>query len=379
MITKRNKIWLLVALLLLINNGCIEYYKISTTVNADGSFDRTIMVFASDSATVFDGHMQIPTDSSWQIKSRWIYPSADDTISEKKFEYIATKRFKNIKELNEFLDVKYDTSIIIQITCNSEKKFRWFYTYHTYTETYLKSFPFDYFKAEDYFTEAYLPHLYKEEFTYIREKDSLSLIKDLETIPQLNSSDSARMLELEMEISKEISGFIAMNIYEEFYNYLISGLEVSYPEKYSFLKNNKDILFQESGMHDIFSNDNIFSNNDPLKEILKNLKLSEDSVIKFDSNAYKVFNEKLERTGQLYINSNEIKNSIAMPGLLLETNADSFKANQCFWNFNEYYFYLDNYLLFAKSRTLNIWAFILTGAVFIYLIFYLVKSFRKKS
>jgi hypothetical protein len=375
--TREIKLKILAILVLLLNNSCIDFYKISTTVNADGSLERTIQVVCDDdSTTVFEGNLKVPDDTSWTISSRWFYSIPDDTTSERKYEYTASKHFNSVDELNNYLKIENDTTTLIKIESNFDKKFRWFYTYITYKETYRKSLPYEYYKPEDFFSGNELSYLYDDEFIYVREYDSLVLIKDLKQIPQLNHQDSVRMEELENKLSLKLSDFLGRNIYEDFYNYLASTLEKSNKKKYTYLVENKDDIYNDSQLGQIFSNLVQDESNDPFDRIAAIIGLPEDSIKNLNPSAYKIFETKIENTANLFKSDEDFKNSITMPGLLLNTNADSISDGKTYWNYNEHYFYLNDYHLYAESRIINKWAFAITGIVTILLLFFLF--FRRK-
>ena len=68
-------------------SGCLDY-TITTQVNADGSLDRTIVV-RGDSASIFDGSINIPSDSTWEISTKWEEVKKNDSSAERKYVYTA--------------------------------------------------------------------------------------------------------------------------------------------------------------------------------------------------------------------------------------------------------------------------------------------------
>ncbi len=380
---KYNNIRLLLfaLIIMVITNSCIDYYKISTKINPDGSLERTITV-VGDSSSIFEGNLVIPTDSSWEISTRWFYEKPNDTTSDRKYEYTATRLFKNHQELNDYLKVESDTTTLINIETNFQKKFRWFYTYFRYTETYKKSFPFNYFPIENFLTDKELSYTYRDDYIYVREKDSLIFLSDLEQMPQLNHEDSLRMEELENEILLKLSAFMGKNTFEAYFNFLCHELQSKAPEKSHYLNQHKDSIYQDAKTDYVFDLDNLFSETKNSKEPLEALSLAinynEDSIKSLNPEAFQNLNTKTKNIGALFLESETIKNSASMPGLLINTNADSISSERIFWNFNEKWFLTKDFQLYTESRTVNKWAFIVTGFFVLLIIIFLFRSISRK-
>jgi hypothetical protein len=378
--TSNRILKILAVILLFLFNSCIDHYSISTKINADGSLDRTIQVVADDSTSVFEGNLKIPSDTSWKISTRWIYSVEGDTTSEKKFEYTASKHFSNIHELNKYLTVVGDTTTFIKISGRLEKKFRWFYTYYSYAETYQKSFPFNQFSPDKFINENELSYFYDDKYIYVKEKDSLVHLKDLDKIPVLNHQDSLRMEDLGNNILKKLSTYIGKSIYEEYYQYLLTELKTLDNAKYQYLLKNKDSIYSHSRLSDALT-DLKEQKGDPFETINQEIGLSTDSVEKLNPSAFKPLNTKIENTINLFFDDQKIRNEVSLPGELLNTNADSISRGIAYWNYNEHYFFLSDYRLLAESRTINRWTFYLTGIIAVALGLSLITTLisRKKS
>ncbi len=357
-------------------NSCIDFYEITTLVNIDGSIDRTIRVMASDSSSVFKGNLKVPlpSDTCWKITMLWHKEIPKDSASKKRFEYIAQKHFANVDELNRYLKVNNDTTTEIGVNVEFRKQFRWFYTYITYTETYKKSTPFGHYPIEDFLSDSDLTFFYDDNFTYSREHDSLIHIKDLKQIPILNHSDSLRKEELENQKLAPLSKFIMKNLIAEYINLTANEFLSTSPEKYNFILSRKDeILKQEEAEKSIES---MFSRKDtPMFNWVDSmLNIKGNSLEKLNPILSKDFNKKTSKMFDGLFPDEKIKCSTIMPGLLLQTNADSISGNQTFWNINEKYFFAKDYQLVAKSRIVNNWTFFLSGFIAVGL---LILIFRK--
>lgn len=359
-------------LVLIIANSCIDYYKISTKVNLDGSLERTIQIVADDSVSVFKGNLSVPIDSNWKISTRWFHEKPNDTSSGKKFEYTATRHFKNVDDLNDYLKIEKDSSAGIMIETEFQKKFRWFYTYLTYTETYKKSMPFTYSPVEDFMNETEIGYFTNDEYIYSKEHDSLIHIKDLEQIPVLSHSDSLRMEQLQENLSEKLSLFVLKNLVEEYVNLLMAELKTEAPEKYENILKHKDEIINAGTAENIFAEIN--SNSDPVKKIDSILGLEKDYFKIKNPTACKAFEDKTEVMINTMLLGDDIKNSISLPGILLNTNADSINNGMAFWNYNEKYFFANDYKLIAESRVINKWAFAVSALLILLLAFVLIRK-----
>lgn len=366
----------LAIIILFTANSCIDFYEITTQINVDGSLDRTIRVIATDSLSVFKGNLKVPlpSDTSWEIKMRWYKENPKDSASKKKFEYIANKHFANVDELNRFLKVYNDTTSEIGANVELKKQFRWFYTFVTYTETYKKITPFSHYPIEDFMSDSDLTFFYDDNYTYSREHDSLIHIKDLKQIPTLNRSDSLRMEELEKQKMAPLSNFILKNIIDEYITLTAKEYSSISKEKYSYILGHKDEVLKSMGTEKNLETLLSKKDNHLLDKIDSMLDIKGNSLEKMNPQLSKYFNKRASKMFDGLFPEEKMKCSTIMPGLLLQTNADSISGNQTFWNINEKYFFAKDYKLIAKSRMVNKWAFILSGFIAVGL---LILIFRK--
>jgi hypothetical protein len=69
---------------------------------------------------------------------------------------------------------------------------------------------------------------------------------------------------------------------------------------------------------------------------------------------------------------------VEMPGLITGTNSEMLKGNQVSWDVHIEAFFVSDLVMYAESRVINYWAFILTGAVVLALLVLLVaKAVRR--
>ncbi len=360
-------------------NSCIDFYEITTRVNLDGSLDRTIRVMASDSTSVFKGNYKVPlpSDTTWKVTMRWHNENPKDSLSKKKFEYIAHKRFANAEELNNFLKVNKDTTTEIGVFVELKKQFRWFYTYVTYTETYKKSIPFNHFPIEDFMSENDLSFFYDDNFTYSREQDKLIHIKDLKEIPILSHSDSIRKEQIEKQKMIAFYSYIYKNIVTEYLNLVSKEYSSISTEKSNHILSQKDevikYIIKEENMSAFQDKKGV----DPFDKIDSILNIKGKSLKELNPSTFKQFNKKASNSFEYLIPDEKIKCSTIMPGVLLHTNADSIAGNQTYWNINERFFFAKDHQLVAKSRLVNSWAFILSGLIAVGLLALIFRRVKK--
>ena len=340
-------------------SGCIEFYKIKTKVNTDGSLERSIIV-KGDSSSIFKGKIKVPVDSSWNISTKWEHETQADSSVRKKYIYTASKVFTNYNELNQFLDVPKDTLGMARVETSLAKKFRWLFTYYTYTEKYYKSIPFNHYPVDNFLANSELRFIYGNNYTYSQKKDSLVPIENTDSLPVLTTNDSIRMKELENELLKKYSEWQGRNIFEEYFNLLTDALKQD-TTKYKLLQENKERIFEESKIELVLFDDNEEQYN-PLEFISKHVGLSEDSVKNLNPEAFKIFYAHLNSNFDFF-DGNTIKNQIIMPGELLKTNADSVANTVSFWQFQENRYFAKDFIIYSKSRVVNFWAFVVTGIV----------------
>lgn len=141
---------LVLSLLVILTLASCEFdVATETTVYPDGSLDKTIAVEKTDSANyIFNVY-------GWEksiIKKAKKDTAKTDSVQYDTFTSFH-KKFASVEEANADLSVVSDT--VLQVTSKFEKKFRWFYTYIIYSETYhklnkLRLSPTDYLTPEDY-------------------------------------------------------------------------------------------------------------------------------------------------------------------------------------------------------------------------------------
>ena len=136
-------------LLLLMLSSCENQVMVETTVNEDGSIDKMFTLYKSDSAgkATLDQTFGVSEAKGWtKVVSRADKKMANgkstpsiggqttEGTSSKLYQVTYTKVFPSTNAMNDEMAIYTDTTL--QITAAFEKRFRWFYTYIDYSETY---------------------------------------------------------------------------------------------------------------------------------------------------------------------------------------------------------------------------------------------------
>ncbi len=315
--------------------GCREI-SVITTVKTDGSMER--VVITGDSSGVAEAAYPIPTDTSWTIT----YHETKDDSDRIEKKYKAVKTFRNVDELNEYLACKDDTIPRIDIKAGLKKKFRWFYTFFEYTETYKSYNQFHSVPPEAFFTD-----------------EEIKLIKA--------GVDSGK-IDDKMEEWQELS------IFEEFNQRFIAAAQnLGDPELTpEVIRSKRDQLLGIIQESEPESADHFINQ---LEEVLGTLAVRKlEGEIK---SIYKDVEYKLEYMSNFF--TTDFTSSVIMPGLLIDTTAPTVEGNKATWNFESGRFYIFDFQMFALSRVVNKWTFIVTVVICVGAILLLILSIVRKK
>jgi hypothetical protein len=300
----------IIVLVLLTASGCKKDKKTTTKINSDGSCVRTVVVNpVSDTSSSFP----VPIDKSWETRLE------GDTEK----VYIASKRFDDVNQMNN----EYKKTEKVGIDLKFEKKFRWFFTYFNYQETYKPCFQIQRIPIRTFLT--------KEEYV------------------QYENGDTSKALK------KRMDEFLTANIFEEFYRQLIDSVESLHDPSLPvsiFVAKKQDIDFDkmEHDTKDIVAY---------LERVL-GLKLQDKLERQIDG-----VTKSIDAKVQFMINAGgDYINEVVMPGIVLNTNANTVEGNKVVWHFNEDKFTFISYTMNVESRIANLWATYATGGILIVLV-----------
>lgn len=327
--------FLLVAMIAFLS-ACGHNVSMETTVNEDGSLDKTIVLETEDSTKNFMG---ISAESGWKMKARLKDSAKDKNETNKKWSVTYQKSFVSYEEANTELATPSDT--LFRVSSKFDKKFRWFYTYLFYSDTYhtinrMTLPPDNYVVQEDY---AFIDRLPAEGRT-------------------ISKADSFYLSELNKRIF-DVYGLRA--IYEAYYDLNVK-------------------LIKESGLESRWI-DTLYRHKENLYALLaKQQDLPDNFMYKaMDSLGIPFPFDKMEnRYAELYRQTDAKTNFIShasegkyahvinMPWTVVRTNADSVSDKRLQWNPPSIKFLLKDYTMYAEARKVNFWAFGVSALVLLF-------------
>jgi hypothetical protein len=352
---------LFIAIVPLIYNCNSHDYIMYTRINPDGSCYREFVVntdssfFAGDTSR---NPFPMKIDSTWILTfhkknanvSSWFrkYPASNNyKQGDSTFSYFALARkeypsIRNLAETFRFNDSNWD-SIVPIIFCN--EKFRWFYTYYEFSETYPHVNPFKLIPINDYLSD-------NEIETWFGENKDLFIGK--------NGIETSEMLK---NLEEKVDAWLEKSYYEEVFRQFLKcynqfkGMPVDSATfalaKDSIFKFIKDSLDNNSNSISIFDNDFVKAFDLYFQTDAFSRNITGDVLEKLE-------NEIPDFTGFFNI---ELNYQLSLPGKIIETNAPFINGDTLTWKVDANRFFLTDYNLNALSRKPNYWAFGVTGII----------------
>jgi hypothetical protein len=303
--------------------------SMETTVHPDGKLDKTITLEQKDSSRYFINV------KDW---NKSFLPSKNkiDSTKEKMIIISFTRKFNSVDEANAELAAPSDT--MFRVSSKFEKKFRWFYTYMYYADTYYATNRLNY-SYENYLApedHAFIDRL-PAEGTGISKADSLYLGRLQEKL-------------------YDFYGFRA--IYEAYWNFGLqlikeNNLENKWIDSINLHKENiYERLVTEKDIEDDIMIKEMESLQIPLP--YEKSKLTYNAMVK----------EFRSKTDFIRIaQDSKYSNRINLPWPVVNTNADSVSGNSLFWTPPPIKFLLKDYTMYGECRKLNWWAVIVSVLV----------------
>lgn len=326
-------------LMVCVLTACEHQVAMETTVHPDGQLDKqiTLQVDEKDKnpdrgfsryidSTKFMSWNRIDSARSFQLKP---------TEGKRRIAY--KKHFGSAAEANEHLAAPNDT--LFRVTSSFEKKFRWFFTYITYSDTYHAINRLG-FSHADFFTE--------EDFQFINRLPA-------EGKP-ITAADSLYLMLLNEKVTDHYAN---RAFFEAYFTLLADAVEDELPGTnwIESLKTSKE------GFYEMIVKDKDLED-DFMQEFADSLKipLQLDSIpgyIKSKS----ALEQKINFVSSAY--DGKYMHAIHMPWKIVSTNADSVAGNSAYWSPPAIKFLLNDYTLVAEARKTNYWAIGLTLIVII--------------
>lgn len=323
---KSLKIVLIVLALIAILTSCEHKVAMNTVVYEDGSLDKTIVI-EGDSANINKNFIGVGSTRDWNVTI--LKKDTSKNTDQGKFILTFSKHFNSSEEANRDLAVPNDT--LFRVTSHFDKKFKWFYTYIRYSDTYhavnrLQEPITDYFTVEDY---AFIDRL-PSEGSSISKADSLYL-------DRLND--------------KIFDVYGTHALFEAYYQHLENLLKSENQHAWiDTLKHHRKKLFES-----LQDDKDIEDFSDLLKKAgISNLPVSERDIAKLQQEMETLTNFITKASNGKYMHS------ITMPYSLVYSNADSVAGNTLYWSPSSTKFLLKDYEMVGEARTPNIWAIVIS-------------------
>ena len=353
----------MICLLAVWSTGCLEH-QVKTTVNTDGSCERTITL-NPDSKQIPKTWFPLPIDGGWDTS----WTKSGDS----RYLITFTKRFKDFEELSREYAHPAD-STKIRLDLRVHKSFRWFYTYYDYAEIYGR------------FTD----------FTLIDPRTVLTE----EEIHRLTYGDTTQTLKNKKE------EWIARNLFEAIYRRLAQGVEVlqdtiltpatmaarkeelfrllvgytgpgnklqdpdSTLKQQSSYRGTKTKMFSETGVTD----DGLTAFSEVAVRTLKS-----EAVWKLKDSVRAGWEDLMKMLNGKGTGGGSFTNAVVLPGILLETNAPDVKGNTASWKFGLDQLELLDFEMRARSRVVNEWAVAVSGVIALALLGLLVLALIRNA
>ena len=322
---KQTILQTLIFLMLINLTNCFEITD-KSTVHRNGSITKTI-VFRDDSTSIKkmiageeETALNIPKDNRWRIAV-----DIDKTDSTKMI-YTATQKFKNAEQLNAAIQMESDTVLKINPIVTLDKKFRWFYSYYYFKETYSYFGFKKYVDIHEYLSEDDLQ-------MYYIDSDSSGVEDIIEIWMQKNVG-----IYFQVEFTKLLKQLDDPTIKIEKYSHIEDTL-MTCVESAIELNDLGEMTHKILEITQNYYDADVSSIQQPLQDLLFGLQRISASIFSMIGE----FNVVVE-----------------MPGIILSTNSNIIEGNSVKWQFNHDRFALEDFSMVVESRALNKWAIYLT-------------------
>jgi len=319
-------------------------------VYKDGSIRRKIEMKSSENKfNVSD--LQVPFDSTWIITDSLEISEKGDTTWVRRAE----KLFSGTDEINNLY--KADSGVNKEIERHAVfiKKFKWFNTEYSFMETVDKTMKYGY-AISDFLNPVELRWFYSPD-DIITEKE--------------NGADSLKYRAFNDTIDKKTEEWMIKCLSSEWiheFATLISGKSNSISIE-SLLAKEEDLsrLVKKSG--DDF--DSLWANGIIIRGLL-----GDGDAERFGIEADSAANIAASR---LFPTFSDYSVRVIMPGRLTETNGFVDSAGKISWPVKSEYFLTAPYVMKAKSRTMNFWAWIVSGLFLVFVLSGVIIREKRKG
>ena len=297
--------------------------------------------------------LQVPFDSTWTLKDSLIVGNKKDTTWIK----TAEKLFRNVDEINRAYLADSGGNKKISRKAVFARKFRWFNSIYRFSEVIDKTMLYGY-PVKDF--------LNSEELNYFYSPESI-------TSEKLKGSDSLKYRALADTLKKKTDIWSERCLISEWigeFSNLTAGKGVPDLSKEK-LKSREEEFARIAKKYDKNS-DSLWNAGVILRDMI-----GEKNAREFQIEADTAINISIRRA---LVNFKDYSVRIVMPGKVIGTNGFIDKTDQLLWPVKSDFFQTEPYEMWAESKTVNTWAWVVTGIFLVFVITGLViRLFRKKE
>ena len=334
---------LLMITLITLLTSCDHNFTSKTVVHEDGSLDKTFILEQKGSSSPM---LSLEGKEGWK-KNIEITDSTKEKKSDRKYAITYEKHFQSVVEANAELATANDS--IFQIESTFDKKFRWFYTYIRYTDTYRK-----------------INRLTLPVAEYVTPEDRQFINRLPAEGEKISMADSVRLAKLN-EVLYDVYALRAF--FEEYYTITQQVLRSQHigEQWLDSLSRHKEGLFTILSKHQDIEDGFIIKVLDSLHFPidLKKSQTLHDSIFK---------NLEKRTTFMSIAADGKYVNTITMPFEITSTNADLVDGKTATWRPPVVKLLINDYPMYAECRKLNILPSVITGIILMFTIFLFVRK-----
>jgi hypothetical protein len=331
---KRRSIKVIISMILMFVVSCDEPETVVTNyVHPDGSITRKLEMRTSK-RTFKKSDFQVPLDSTWLVRDSIEINQKGDTTWVKR----AVKQFKNVGEIN--MSYKNDSGANKAYPRNAgfRKRFKWFNSEYRFSERVEKILAFGY-PVKDF--------LNNEELIYFYSPESLKQEKE-------NGPDSLKYKALSDSVKNKTDKWTIKNFISEWtgeFSKLTEGKAVKDISRESLKA--REAEFEQIIAENDKKFDSLWTNGVILKKFI-----GEANALRYKAEADSAMKSA---ESVVFNNFRDYSLRIAMPGKLIGTNGFIDSSKTLLWPVKSDYFLTEPYEMWAESKTINSWAWIVSG------------------
>ncbi len=338
--------------------GCLEQ-QVKTTINADGSSERTITL-NPNSKQIPITSFPLPVDGSWDTS----WTKSGDS----RYIITFTKRFKDFEEMSREYALPAD-SMKIRFDLRVRKTFRWFYTYYDYGETYRRFTDYTLIDPRSVLTEEEINRLtYGDTSQTLKNKREEWKARNLFEAIYRRIAQSVDLLRDTLMTPANMASH-KEELFRILVDYKGPGFELQDPERVlrqqSSYRGTKVTMLSDSGITD----EGLTAFTEIVARTLKT-----EAVWKLKDSIRAGWQDLLEMLKGRGTTGESYANAVVLPGILVETNAPDVKGSTASWKFGLDQLELLDFEMRARSRVVNEWAIAVTGVIVLALLGLLVVA-----